>query len=263
MILEDIIAKKIPKIRREKQIVPAAKLVKNFNDSTKRDFKRALDKRGISIIAEIKKASPSRGVILKDFDAVKIARIYEKLDIDAVSVLTEENFFQGNDRYIGEVKKVNSKPVLRKDFIIDPYQIYQSKALGADALLLITAILKDRLKEYYKLAEKTGLQCLVEVHDERELETALQTECNIIGINNRNLENFSENLKNTEKLIKKIPSGITVVSESGIKNEEDVRYLESVGADAVLIGETFMRNVNNVSRLHEFVGNIRISSFKY
>ena len=148
--------------------------------------------------------------------------------------------------------------MLRKDFIVDPYQIYQSKALGADALLLITAILKDKLEEYYKLAEKIGLQCLVEVHDERELETALQAECNIIGINNRNLKDFSENLKNTERLIKRMPTGITIVSESGIKNEKDIKYLKSVGADAVLIGETFMRNIDNVSRIRELVKNARM-----
>jgi indole-3-glycerol phosphate synthase len=258
VILEDIVAEKIPQIEVEKQIVPATKLAKSSGNSSRRNFKRSLDKSGISIIAEIKKASPSRGVILEDFDVVKIARIYEDLDVDAVSVLTEKNFFQGNDRYIDEVKRVNSKPVLRKDFIVDPYQIYQSKALGADALLLITAILKDKLEEYYKLAEKIGLQCLVEVHDERELETALQAECNIIGINNRNLKDFSENLKNTERLIKRMPTGITIVSESGIKNEKDIKYLKSVGADAVLIGETFMRNIDNVSRIRELVKNARM-----
>jgi indole-3-glycerol phosphate synthase len=258
VILEDIVAEKIPQIKGEKQETSVTALAESCKNLTGRDFKEALDRNGISVIAEIKKASPSRGVILEDFDAVKIAKIYENVDIDAVSVLTEKNFFQGNDKYIDEVKRVNSKPVLRKDFIVDPYQIYQSKALGADALLLITAILKDKLEEYYKLAEKIGLQCLVEVHDERELETALQAECNIIGINNRNLEDFSENLKNTERLIKRIPAGITIVSESGIKNEKDVKYLESVGADAVLIGETFMRNIDNVSRIREFVKNARM-----
>lgn len=257
MILEDIVAKKIPQIQQEKKNIPFERLMESCRDATTRDFKKSLDKKKISIIAEIKKASPSRGTILEDFDVVKIAEIYENMNVDAVSVLTEKNFFQGRDSYIKEVKKVNSKPVLRKDFIVDPYQIYQSKAIGADAVLLITAILKNKLKQYYDLAKKIGLQCLVEVHNREELEIALEARCDVLGINNRNLRDFTENLKNTEKLIKNVPLEITVVSESAIKNTEDVKYLESLGVNAVLIGETFMRNITNVSMLNEFVESVK------
>lgn len=257
MILEDIVAKKIPQIQREKKGIPLERLMEGCRDAAARDFKKSLKKKKISIIAEIKKASPSRGTILEDFDAVKIAEIYENMNVDAVSVLTEKNFFKGRDSYIKEVKKVNSKPVLRKDFIVDPYQMYQSKAIGADAVLLITAVLKNKLKQYYDLAKKIGLQCLVEVHNGEELEIALEAGCDVIGINNRNLRDFTENLKNTERLIKNVPMEITVVSESAIKNTEDVKYLESLGVDAVLIGETFMRNITNVSMLNEFVESVK------
>lgn len=253
MILDEIVAYKIQQLRLEKENTPLDKLIKGCDKEIKRDFKKALSKDKISIIAEIKKASPSKGVILEDFDPVKIAKIYESIDIDAVSVLTEKNFFKGNDLYINEAKKVNSKPILRKDFIVDPYQIYQSKFIGADAILLIVSILKDKLKEYYDLAFSLGLQCLVEIHDEEELKIALNSGCSIIGINNRNLKDFTEDLRNTERLIKSIPSGIVVVSESAIKTPEDINYLNGLGVSAVLIGETFMRNIENIQKVRNFV----------
>lgn len=253
MILDDIVAYKSAQIENEKKIKSVKEYAGNFQNIHIRNFKEALNKKDISIIAEIKKASPSKGIIKADFDPVKIAEVYEKVNIDAVSVITERHFFKGNDEYIGKVKKINSKPILRKDFIIDEYQIFQAKAIGADAVLLITAILGSNIKRYKNLAEEIGLCCLTEVHDEKELDTALCAGCDIIGINNRDLRNFTVNLNNTEKLIKHIPENITVVSESGIKTSEDIKYLRTLGVNAVLIGETFMRNIDNISEIHNFI----------
>lgn len=257
MILDEIVEYKMQQLKLEKENIPLDELIEGCNKEIKRDFKKALSKEKISIIAEIKKASPSKGVILEDFDHIKIAKIYEDIDIDAVSVLTEKNFFKGNDLYISEVKKVNSKPILRKDFIIDPYQIYQSKVIGADAILLIVSILKDKLKQYHDLASSLGLQCLVEVHDKEELKIALESGASIIGVNNRNLKDFTEDLKNTERLIKNIPSGILMVSESAIKTPEDIKYLNGLGVNAVLIGETFMRNIENIQKVKSFIAKAK------
>ncbi|OBR90659.1 indole-3-glycerol phosphate synthase [Clostridium ragsdalei P11] len=253
MILDEIVKAKRPQLELEKQDMPLTKIIEGCSSKVTRDFKKVLGKKEMSIIAEIKKASPSKGIIVEDFDPASIAKIYESIDIDAVSVLTEKNFFKGSDKYISKVKGVNSKPILRKDFIIDTYQIYQSKFIGADAILLITAILKDKLKDYYNLAQSIGLQCLVEVHDEEELEIALEAGCSIVGINNRNLKDFTEDLKNTERIIKKIPKEALVVSESAIKSPEDIRYLKGLGVNAVLIGETFMRNIKDEYKLRDFV----------
>ncbi|AKA68388.1 indole-3-glycerol phosphate synthase TrpC [Clostridium scatologenes] len=253
MILDEIVAHKSKQIELEKEIIPLNKVIEECNDVVIRDFKKAIINENISIISEIKKASPSKGVILEDFNHIEIAKVYENIKVDAVSVLTEKNFFKGDDSYINDVKKVNLKPILRKDFIIDAYQIYQSKAIGADAILLIVSILKHKLKEYYDLARSLGLQCLVEVHNEEELKIAIESGCSIIGINNRNLKDFTEDLKNTERLIKNVPSEILVVSESAIKTPEDIRYLKGLGVNAVLIGETFMRNIRHIDKLNEFV----------
>jgi indole-3-glycerol phosphate synthase len=253
VILDEIVACKELQLKLEKENMPLDKIMEGCNKVITRDFKKELSKREISIIAEIKKSSPSKGIILENFNHIEIAKIYEDMSVDAVSVLTEKNFFKGNDRYINEVKKVNSKPILRKDFIIDPYQIYQSKVIGADAILLIVSILKHKLKEYYDLARSLGLQCLVEVHDEEEIKVAIESGCSIIGVNNRNLKDFTEDLKNTERLMKNIPSEIVVVSESAIKTPEDIRYLRGLGVSAVLVGEAFMRNIENTGKLNEFV----------
>lgn len=253
MILDEIVAHKSKQLELEKEIISLNKVMEGCNDAVIRDFKKAISNEDIAIIAEIKKASPSKGVILENFNHIEIAKMYENISIDAVSVLTEKNFFKGDDSYINDVKKVNLKPILRKDFIIDTYQIYQSKAIGADAILLIVSILKHKLKEYYDLARNLGLQCLVEVHNEEELKIAIESGCSIIGINNRNLKDFTEDLKNTERLIKNVPSEVLVISESAIKTPEDIRYLKGLGVNAVLIGETFMRNIGNVNKLNKFI----------
>lgn len=204
-------------------------------------FKKALLKEDLTIIGEFKKASPSKGEIVKDFNLEKINEFYKRENIDAYSILTEEEFFKGKDEYISLIKGISDKPILRKDFIVDKYQIYESKFLGADCILLIVALLKDKLKEFYELGKELGLDILVEVHSKEELDLALKINPEIIGINNRNLKNFKVDLENTKELIKYIPKGILTISESGINSFEDIEYIKSLGVDGVLVGEFFMR----------------------
>ena len=265
MILDDIVKAKRLQIELEKKTKPIETYLTDFKnqDLPHRNFKKALNHNGISIIAEIKKSSPSKGIIAENFNPIEIGKIYEQISIDAVSILTEKQFFNGNDLYIKMVKKVNNKPILRKDFIIDKYQVYQSKAIGADAILLITAILGDKVKDFYNLAKGLGLECLTEVHNEKELEIALSTGCDIIGINNRNLNDFTVNLKTTQNLLNDIPENITVVSESGIKKAEDIQYLSSLGVDAVLVGETFMRNLNNITYIKKFIDTSKFIDLEF
>lgn len=253
MILDDIVAYKIKQIEEEKREMPLKEFEDKIQDIVTRDFKAALNKPGINIISEIKKASPSKGIIKPDFDPVAIAKVYEQISIDAISVLTEKKFFMGSDEYIAQVKGVTSKPVLRKDFIVDEYQIFQAKKIGADAILLIVAVLGKRLKDFYKLAKELGLNCLIEVHSREELEIALEAEGEIIGVNNRDLRDFTVDLKTTEKFMKYMPKEDIVVSESGIKTPEDILYLKSIGVNAVLIGETFMRNIEDIQAVEDFI----------
>lgn len=261
MILDEIVAYKKLQVEEEKKRLPIEKLIKIAAappSCNLRNFKRALKSRSdgyegasISIIAEIKRASPSKGVIKQDVDPVGMARLYEAGGADAVSVLTERKYFLGEDKFVTEVKSAISLPVLRKDFIVDKYQLYQSKVIGADAVLLIVAVLGRDLREYYRLARSLGLDCLVEVHDEEEVDIAVESGADIIGINNRDLRDFTVNLKNTEKLIKKIPDDVVKVSESGIKTSDDIKYLRSMGVDGVLIGETFMRSTDVINAIKE------------
>ncbi|HHY80491.1 MAG TPA: indole-3-glycerol phosphate synthase TrpC [Thermoanaerobacter sp.] len=253
MVLDEIVRHKKKEVEEKKRIKPVEELINEIKGGYSGNFKKALQKEGISIIGEIKKASPSKGIIKEDFDAVKIAKVYEKVDIDAISVLTEKEFFKGDDNYISEVKKVTSKPILRKDFIVDEYQIYESKILGADAVLLIVSVLGDNLNTFYNLSKSVGLDALVEVHDRQQLAIALEAECDIIGINNRDLKTFNVDINTTENLIKYIHQNTIIVSESGIKIPEDVRYLASLGVDAVLIGETFMKIIDDIDKITDFV----------
>lgn len=257
MILDEIVACKRAQIEREKEEMPLDRLMPLLEERDKRDFRASIDTGRISIIAEIKRASPSKGIIRAGFDPVKTAEIYEELDIDAVSVLTEKMYFLGDDSYIPRVRKVTHKPVLRKDFIVDEYQLFQSKALGADAVLLIASVLGNEIKRFHDLALELGLCVLAEVHDYMELYSALNAGCGIIGINNRDLTTFEVSLKNTEKLIRHIPEGIVKVSESGIRTPVDIRYLSGLGVDAVLIGETFMRNLDEPARIRDFIARSR------
>ncbi len=209
----------------------------------------------IRIIAEIKKASPSLGIIREDFDPVEIARIYEAGGAAAVSVLTDEKFFQGSLSYLTDVKKSVNLPILRKDFIVDAYQIYEARSAGADAILLIAALLsKEEIQRYLDLAEELGMDCLVEVHSEAELKQVLQTNADIIGINNRDLATFKIDLETTLRLRPLIPAGKIVVSESGIKSRADVEKLMKEGVDAILVGESLMKSHDMSSKLRELLG---------
>lgn len=209
----------------------------------------------ISLIAEVKKASPSKGIIREDFDPVKIARIYEESLASAISVLTDKAFFQGDLEYLTLIREAVKIPILRKDFIIDEFQIYEGRAYGADAILLIVSILdKTQLAEYQHLAYELGLESLIEVHSEKEVERAIYADADIIGINNRDLSTFETNIDTTAHLIKLIPDDKIVVSESGISTRDDLSALKDQGVDAVLIGETLMKSDDIGSKIRELLG---------
>ena len=208
-------------------------------------FTRALEADGISFICEVKKASPSKGIITEDFPYLDIAMEYEDIGASAISVLTEPHFFKGSDRYLEEIADTVRTPILRKDFIIDEYQIYRAKEIGASAILLIAAILDDRqLSGYREIAESLGVSVLVETHDEREDQRAVSSGAGIIGVNNRDLRNFTVDIRNSLKLRELIPDDVITVSESGIRGKEDISRLRDAGFDAVLVGETFMRSTD-------------------
>ena len=206
-------------------------------------FEEALSKKALSMISEVKKAAPSKGVIAEDFPYMDIALEYERSGADAISCLTEPDRFKGSDEYLKGIVKQVSLPVLRKDFTIDPYMIYQAKLMGASAVLLIAAILTDeQLKEYYKIADTLGLSCLFEAHDEEEVKRCLAAGARILGVNNRNLKNFKVDINNSIRLRSLVPKDIIFVSESGIEKPADVKALKENGTDAVLIGEMLMRS---------------------
>ena len=221
------------------------------------DFKNALKKQNtndIRIIAEVKKASPSKGIIREDFDPLKIARQYEANNAAAISILTESEFFMGKLDFLREIKIAVNIPLLRKDFLFDPYQIYEARANGADAVLLIAAILeKSLLEELLFVVKKLSMNALVEVHTKEELKKVLQTDAEIIGINNRNLNTFDTNIQTSIDLMADIPESKVIVTESGIKTKEDIQKLSKAGVDAFLIGESFMRADNPGEMLNSFV----------
>ncbi len=216
-------------------------------------FKKEISKPGrINLIAEIKKASPSKGLIREDFEILKIAKIYADSGADAFSILTEEKYFLGKPIYINQVSDNFSVPILTKDFIIDEGQIWETYTCGTSAILLIAAILKDtELKHLMDIARQLDLDCLVEVHDEKELARALKAGADIIGINNRNLHTFEVDLRTSEKLIPQIPKDKVIVVESGIETHQEVVRFKELGANAVLIGETFMRSPDIAKKVKE------------
>ncbi len=222
------------------------------------NFKDSISRPGIiNIIGEIKRLSPSAGVLRKAFDPLKIAKAYKKSGILAISVLTDEKFFAGKLEHLKLIKKNINLPILRKDFIIDDYQIYESYLAGADAILLIAQLLsRNKLKDFIKLTHKLGLVALVEVHNRRDLSKALDCGAGIIGINNRNLRTFKVKLETTYKLIKLIPQARIIVSESGIKSRKDILNLKSVGVNAVLIGEIFMKAANLDKKIKILTGRM-------
>lgn len=206
----------------------------------------------MSFICECKKASPSKGLIEPDFRYLEIAREYEAAGADCISVLTEPKWFLGSDEYLKEIAKTVSIPCIRKDFTVDEYQIYQAKTLGAAAVLLICSILsEEQLGEYIKICDSLGISALVEIHNEKEAGMAVRAGARIIGVNNRNLKDFTVDTANSKKLRDLIPDDIIFVSESGVKSTDDIRAIREIGADAVLIGETLMRADNKKAKLDE------------
>ena len=230
-------------------------LALSMNADTGYPFEKALGAPGISFICEVKKASPSKGVIAAEFPYLSVAREYEEAGAAAISCLTEPDFFLGSDEYLREIAAAVKIPVLRKDFTVDPYMIYEAKVMGASAVLLICAILSDEeLLEYGKIARALGLSALVEAHDEREVERALRVEHGIIGVNNRDLKTFTVDCRNSVRLRKMVPDDRLFVSESGIRTAEDIAVLRQNGTDAVLIGETLMRSPDKAAALRELRG---------
>jgi len=247
-ILDEIAGKTRLRVAKAKDAVPfeqtrkKALALADKEGSDAFPFERAISTRGLSFICEVKKASPSKGIIAADFPYLQIALEYEAAGADAVSVLTEPDYFLGSDQYLREISSAVSVPALRKDFIIDPYQIYEAKLLGAKAILLICALLDtETLTEYVKTADELNLSSLVEIHNEAEAEHALRAGARIIGINNRDLKTFKVDLSVTASLRSLIHSGILAVAESGIKSQEDVRAISGLNLDAVLVGESLMR----------------------
>lgn len=219
-------------------------------------FEVALKKPWLSFICECKKASPSKGLIAENFPHVEIAKAYESAGADAISVLTEPKYFLGDDKFLAEIAEEVSIPCLRKDFVVDEYMIHQAKILGADAVLLICAILDDvQLKNFIATCDKLGLSALVEAHDETEIRRALNCGARVIGVNNRNLKNFSVDMDNAAKLRELVPPEKIFVSESGVQTSDDVKKIRALGADAVLIGEVLMRAVDKRAKLDELRGN--------
>lgn len=215
-------------------------------------FEKALKKEGLSFICECKKASPSKGIIEPDFQYLSIAREYERAGAECISVLTEPKWFLGADEYLRNIAKEVSIPCLRKDFTVDEYQIYQAKVLGAKAVLLICSILpEDKIKNYLKICDSLGMSALVEIHNEEEAKSAVRAGARIIGVNNRNLKDFSVDMENSKRLRDLIPPQIIFVSESGVKNKDDIGKIGQIGADAVLIGETMMKAADKKAKLTE------------
>ncbi len=258
MILDEIIEAKREELAGVKHNMPLSKLEERIAaQSPPLDFASALCGEGVKLIAEVKKASPSRGLIRPDLDPVQLALTYADNGAAAISVLTERRYFQGSLELLATIKEnlgERNIPILRKDFIFDPYQVYESHAYGADALLLIAAILSnEQLMSLVLLSHNLGMQCLVEVHDEAELEGALQTGARVIGINNRDLRTFSVDLTTTKRLRPLVPPDRIVVSESGIRNRADVQRLRGWGVDAILVGEALVTADDVAARMKEFL----------
>jgi indole-3-glycerol phosphate synthase len=256
MMLNEIVARKKEQLLEEEMALPLAALEKRAADAPQaRDFFAALAAEGLSVIAEVKRASPSKGLIAPDFRPVDVAREYEAGGAAAVSVLTEKHFFRGDDSYLTAIRQAVALPVLRKDFIIAERQVVEARAIGADAMLLIAAILCDeRLKRLRALADGLGMACLVEAHDEREVKRAADCGARIIGVNNRDLKTFAVSLDTFARLRPFIPAGTLAVAESGIQTPEDALKMRNAGADAILVGESLMRSRDSAAAIRAFRG---------
>lgn len=258
MILDEIVAYKRTELSKTQKLIPLAEVQRQaWLQPPARNLSSVLNGDGVGIIAEVKKASPSKGVICRDFNPVDIARIYAQNGASAISVLTEGKYFLGALAYLKDIKdSLGSKcpPLLRKDFILDPYQVFESRANGADAILLIVAILTpERLKELLDLSHQLGMECMVEIHNEAEIEKALNTGARIIGINNRDLQTFDVDIQTTGRLRPLIPPDTLVVSESGIRGREDMRKMKERSVNAVLIGEALVSAPDIGARMREFI----------
>ena len=256
--LKDIIQKKKEKTLLAKQALPEEELKAKLQGlPATRSFIEAISKpRQISLIAEIKKASPTLGIIRENFNLLEVSSAYKEAGVQAVSVLTEEDFFLGNISYINEVKNLIDVPILRKDFILEPYQVYESRVYGADAVLLIADLLnQEAISQLVEIASSLGLDCLVEVHIQKELKKILKLKgISLIGINNRDLHTLEVDSKTTEKLFPLIPKDKTVVVESGIKSYQDVLFLKILGVSALLIGSVFMQAYDIKKKVEEVMG---------
>jgi indole-3-glycerol phosphate synthase len=267
MILDDIAASTRIRVDKKKSEIPFETVKSQALEMAKREisllngegdsfpFEKAIAEGDISFICEVKKASPSKGVIAEDFPYLEIAKDYEKAGANCISVLTEPEYFKGEDRFLKEINETVSIPTIRKDFIIDSYQIYEAKLLGASCVLLIAALLDtDTIREYKAICDELGLSALVEAHDEKELQSAINAGARMIGVNNRDLKTFTVDIHNSTRLRNLVPKEILFVAESGIKTAEDIQVLREAGVNGVLVGETLMRSKNKKEMLDELRG---------
>ena len=258
MILDDLAAATRARVERKKAQIPletvkeqALKLAAKEGTFTF-PFEQAIAKDGISFICEVKKASPSKGIIAEDFPYLEIAREYEKAGADCISVLTETDYFKREDRFLREINDAIQIPTIRKDFIIDEYMIYEAKLLGASCVLLIAALLDtETIRQYKAICDQLGLSALVEAHDEAEVDSALAAGARMVGVNNRNLKDFTVDIHNSTRLRGLVPRNILFVAESGIKTAEDIAELVKAGVNGVLIGETLMRSPDKARMMDE------------
>ena len=254
-MLDEIIAKKKKEVEQRKKILPLAHLKKRIaQQKPPLDFTLALKGEPMRLIAEVKQASPSRGILCPNFNPTELATTYAQGGANAISVLTEVNYFKGSIDYLAAIREVVKLPLLRKDFIFDPYQVYESRAYGADALLLIVAILsQEQFKELLSIGHSLGLKCLVEVHNETDVERALLSGAEIIGINNRDLNTFAVDINTTSQLRPLIPRQKIVVAESGVRNRNDIEKLMDWRVNAVLIGEALVTTNNILTKMKELM----------
>lgn len=258
MILDNLAAATQARVERKKAQIPLETVKEQALNLAAKEgtftfpFEQAIAKEGISFICEVKKASPSKGIIAEDFPYLEIAREYEQAGADCISVLTETDYFKGEDRFLREINDAVQIPTIRKDFIIDEYMIYEAKLLGASCVLLIAALLDtETIRQYKAICDQLGLSALVEAHDEAEAASALEAGARMVGVNNRNLKDFTVDIHNSTRLRERIPRNVLFVAESGIKTAEDIAELVSAGVNGVLIGETLMRSPDKAQMLDE------------
>ncbi len=254
MILDKLVEATKIRVEKEKQQIPLEAVKQQAVNMPKGDFsfEKAIAKEDISFICEVKKASPSKGIIAEDFPYVQIAKDYERAGADCISVLTEPDYFKGDKKYLKEISENVSVPLIRKDFVIDEYMIYDAKIHGASCILLICSILnQETIEEYIKICDNLGMSALVEAHDEEEIQKAVKSGARMIGVNNRDLKTFHVDIGNSERLRKLVPDNILFIAESGIQTNEDIKRLRKAHVNGVLIGETFMRAENKKEMLQE------------